>query len=75
MGMKCNNFLSLLFNLGVSNFLKYTIYYQRFNLLFLSKQDGVGPLITNPPPTSFITLPKNILKTKKNHMLQVTCDM
>ena len=36
-----------------------------------SKLDGVGPLITDPPPTSFTTLSKK----RRYIFLMVTCDM
>ena len=39
--------------------------------LFLKKLDGIGPLITDPPPISFTTL----FEEKKNRKINVTCDL
>ena len=42
----------------------YKIFRRRFSLI-LHELDGVAQLITNPPPTSFITLSKKKKKKKK----------
>ena len=48
------------------------IHYHEFGSLVWREQDGVAPLMTDPPPTSFNKIIKKNVTCDKSH---VTCDM